>query len=45
MYEFRQSLLGRMSLETPDEFLGWKAAAELAETTKKSSKKKKAPAA
>ena len=47
VYEFRQSLLGRISLETPEEFLGWQAAAELAEATRKSSKgskKKSKPA-
>ena len=38
VYEFRQSLLGRISLETPEEFLAWQAAAELAEAARKSSK-------
>ena len=44
VYEFRQSLLGRITLETPDEFLAWTAAAELAEAGRKGSKagKKKA---
>ncbi|WP_077033680.1 ribosome biogenesis GTPase YlqF [Pelomonas sp. KK5] len=31
VYEFRQGVLGRMTLETPEEFLGWVAAGKQAE--------------
>ena len=41
VYEFRQSLLGRISLETPEEFAQWKAAAVDAESGTKQTKKKK----
>ena len=45
VYEFRQALLGRISLETPEEFAAWKAAAVDAESvTKKVKKSKKAAA-
>ncbi|MET0518991.1 MAG: ribosome biogenesis GTPase YlqF [Burkholderiaceae bacterium] len=38
VYEFRQAVLGRISLETPEEFAGWQATAELAETERKEKK-------
>jgi len=44
VYEFRQSVLGRISLETPEEFAGWKAAAALLESGRKDKKKGKAAA-
>jgi len=45
VYEFRQSLLGRISLETPEEFAQWKAAAVQAESGTKQAKKSKKAAA
>ncbi|MDC8785423.1 ribosome biogenesis GTPase YlqF [Roseateles koreensis] len=35
IYEFRQNVLGRITLETPDEFLSWQAAADKAEAERK----------
>ncbi len=35
MYEFRQGTLGRITLETPEEFSAWDAAAEIAEAEAK----------
>lgn len=35
MYEFRQGTLGRITLETPEEFSAWAAAAEIAEAESK----------
>lgn len=43
VYEFRQSLLGRITLETPDEFAAWKAAASLIENKRKDKKGKPIP--
>ncbi|WP_310385277.1 ribosome biogenesis GTPase YlqF [Roseateles sp.] len=45
IYEFRQSILGRITLETPAEFKLWAAAADAAEATRKdktATRKKKA---
>lgn len=46
IYEFRQNILGRITLETPAEFLRWQAAADLIEAERKAKagkgKKKKA---
>jgi len=41
VYEFRQAVLGRISLETPEEFARWKAAAELVDGQRKATKGKK----
>ena len=43
IYEFRQSILGRITLETPDEFKQWEAAAAAVEEKRqdKTSKRKK----
>ncbi|MDY0743156.1 ribosome biogenesis GTPase YlqF [Paucibacter sp. R3-3] len=38
VYEFRQGVLGRITLETPAEFAGWAATAELAEAARKDRK-------
>lgn len=35
IYEFRQNILGRITLETPEEFIQWQAKAELAEAERK----------
>ncbi|MCV2359422.1 ribosome biogenesis GTPase YlqF [Paucibacter sp. TC2R-5] len=45
IYEFRQCILGRITLETPDEFKQWSAAADAAEEARKdktSKRRKKA---
>jgi ribosome biogenesis GTPase A len=41
VYEYRTATLGRITLETPEEFAAWQAAAEIAETLRKEKKKKK----
>ena len=41
VYEFRQAVLGRITLETPEEFKTWAAAAALIEATRQDSKKTK----
>ena len=41
VYEFRQAVLGRISLETPAEFADWQAAAALLDASRKDSKKGK----
>jgi len=43
VYEFRQGVLGRITLETPTEFAGWAAAAEVAEAARKDRKTRRKP--
>jgi ribosome biogenesis GTPase A len=42
VYEFRQAVLGRISLETPDEFAIWREAAEAADAVNATERRRKA---